>query len=291
MRVKSTQRVNEEVAAFWLSGFPLIALILSTSFTLIFYAVNSTIRAKGATANSIQLYCSGDGPPQYFHGSVAAAKILWDPQLFLSMTLGFGRFTYAEAKSLDFAWDLIVGAGGQAALVALLYPMFRRYILAHMEDQSVDITTYTAVAFDKVSLSSIIAMFSETPILQALADNKATQSFTQKSHSDEPRDVNQESLSPGDGEMHKAPKAWYWLGCIYAFLYLMGFAKVLSLMTGYQAISTPAILEHSSTTWLNVSTVDIASIVVQDGARVGVGDQYGVLDDDPNYLALFGCKC
>ncbi|KAK5112831.1 hypothetical protein LTR85_011165 [Meristemomyces frigidus] len=58
----------------------------------------------------------------------------------------------------------------------------------------------------------------------------------------------------------------------------MASAKSLSLMTGYQAVSTPVVRDPHGSELLNATTVTWATFVVEDGSRIGVVDQYGVVN-------------
>jgi hypothetical protein len=114
---------------------PASCILATICFTAAFFISISPGAPEGATVDkTYTLYCSGGGPVKFFSSQSNRVRILWDRQLFLSIALGFGRLTYAEAKTLDFAWDLLVGTGGQAAIVALVYPLLRRVVTAHMEE-------------------------------------------------------------------------------------------------------------------------------------------------------------
>lgn len=56
-------------------------------------------------------------------------NLSWDPALFISVTLGFGTFTFPVAKTIDVFWDLIVERGGQLLLVFLINPTIRLAVI------------------------------------------------------------------------------------------------------------------------------------------------------------------
>lgn len=77
---------------------------------------------------------------------------IWDPQYVLTLTVGFGRMSFAIAKFVDLLWDVIVGHGGQALLIWIAYKILTRYLVCLMEHDGVTTRTYTAVAFHTGSL-------------------------------------------------------------------------------------------------------------------------------------------
>ena len=77
---------------------------------------------------------------------------IWDPQYVLTLTVGFGRMSFAIAKFVDLVWDVIVGHGGQALLIWIAYKVLTRYLVCLMEHDGVTTRTYTAVAFHTGSL-------------------------------------------------------------------------------------------------------------------------------------------
>ncbi|KAK5678089.1 hypothetical protein LTS10_009258 [Elasticomyces elasticus] len=197
--------------------------------------------------------------------------MLWDPQLFLTITLGFGHFTFAQAKALDFAWDLVVGSGGQALAIALVYPLFRRMLLAHMEGRPVSIRAYTSIAFDGIAMNSFWTVLRASLLYSA---------------SRGPRSARQRCSV---FSAWQTIRNWFfWLGALSVFAYLLAFGKVLSLMTGYQAIASAVITPQGSTNLISVSDVYWQPywFVVQDGSRIGLQERYLVKDDDPNYDVL-----
>jgi len=266
--------------------FPSAAFATVACFTVAFYTAMSAGRAEWSEVTPIFVHCSGGGSDRVFYGRATSAKILWDPQLFLSITLGFGRFSYAEAKALDFAWDLIVGSGGQAVVAAVVYPLFRRVVLAHMEYRPVPITTYTRIAFHGVTLASSWALLGDVftsgfgPILWSPWHWRwRIRTATHTPHY-QPRP----SLAKTDRLL--------WAGFIYAFLYLLSFAKLLSLITGYQVIATALVTaeDQQDTGYVGATTAVYASLVVVNGTRIGFQDHHGVGEADINYKALLACK-
>jgi hypothetical protein len=200
-------------------------------FTIILYAVSGSEGGiSDGGSNGVTLYCSGGGSVQFFDGSVASAKILWDSQLFLSITLGFGHFTFAQAKALDFAWDLLIGTGGQLGLMALVYPLFRRVFLSRMESRPLPGSVYTALVFDRISGTTVFALLgalfpARTTWHLRLPQRRFTRYWGMADQSSHAKHVTAKPLKLGHGLLY--------ISVLFAMAYLLAFAKVLSLMTGY----------------------------------------------------------
>ncbi|KAK5693810.1 hypothetical protein LTR17_025013 [Elasticomyces elasticus] len=251
-------------------------------FTIAFFAaitsVNSRHKPKDDLHN-LMVYCSGGSTGQVTDGK---AFILWSPSLFLSINLGFGRFTFAEAKALDFAWDLIVGSGGQVLVIALVYPLFRRVLLAHMESQPTPLSTYSSVAFDGVSGTTVWVLIRDLfpgqrgPLWRRLTENNR--------HPESITYLQDSSPRPQRANVDRV----LWLGFIFAFAYLLAFAKMLSLMTGYQAIANAVITPDGSTDFLDAGLAAVMFVVVHDGERIGLRNGYIGNTSDVNYNTLSG---
>ncbi|KAG7057498.1 nad dependent epimerase dehydratase [Colletotrichum scovillei] len=52
---------------------------------------------------------------------------LWSSSGFFQITLAWGRFSFADAKVIDVAWDVIFGRGGQALLTWITWRVFADY--------------------------------------------------------------------------------------------------------------------------------------------------------------------
>ncbi|KAK5715197.1 hypothetical protein LTR17_016946 [Elasticomyces elasticus] len=289
MKISKENRASNGWALRSLLLYPLGSLVAVVCFTIIFYAVSAqTIDTKGLkqtaglreaavsgsgySSRNIVVYCPGNNSPQFRVGGSASGEMLWDPQQFLTITLGFGRFTFAQAKALDFAWDLVVGSGGQALAINLVYPLFRRMLLAHMETRPISIQAYTSVAFDGIAMGSFWT------ILRGSLPHSTSRT---------PRSARQRwSVYP----TWRTLRGWFfWLGALSVLAYLLAFGKVLSLMTGYQAIADAVITPEGSTNLISVSDVLLRTdwLLVQDGSRVGLQDRFIVNNEDPNWAVVF----
>ena len=85
--------------------------------------------------------------------------------MFLSITLGVGHLPFTEVKIIDISWNLFVGRGGQAFLVWMCYPLFRRGLARVMDTSGVSFKFFASLSSDQVSLSSLARP--ATPIVNA----------------------------------------------------------------------------------------------------------------------------
>lgn len=197
---------------------------------------------------------------------------IWDSSQFLSITLGFGDFTFPQAKAIDFLWDLVVGRGAQLTLMWRCYPVFRRALSTKLETGSISLPVFAALAFDKVGWTSIGALLSPdnyhwVPLAERSADNCATENGARRTR------VGRLALFA------------------VTFAYLLIFPTWLSIMTGYQAISKPYVQT------LNENLVPTTALaqpdaIVLDGPRIGLSVNRTVFrSNEPGlYHVLSACE-
>lgn len=82
----------------------------------------------------------------------------WDVNNIFQITVGFGKLRFSTAKFIDVAWDVVVGRGGQAVLVAVGYVVFTSALTRVMETASVSYGTFTALTFEAATLSTILRL-------------------------------------------------------------------------------------------------------------------------------------
>ncbi|OHF02726.1 hypothetical protein CORC01_01827 [Colletotrichum orchidophilum] len=58
---------------------------------------------------------------------------LWSSSGFFQIILAWGRFSFADAKVIDVAWDVIFGRGGQALLTWISWQVFADYTTTSMQ--------------------------------------------------------------------------------------------------------------------------------------------------------------
>ncbi|OAL43941.1 hypothetical protein IQ07DRAFT_592741 [Pyrenochaeta sp. DS3sAY3a] len=78
--------------------------------------------------------------------SVDSAKYnYWAMSGFFQVTIGFGKMSFTQAKAVDFAWDLVFGRGGQAAIAVLSWRVFAKYTTTSMAVKPVTFSTYKTI--------------------------------------------------------------------------------------------------------------------------------------------------
>lgn len=180
----------------------------------------------------------------------------WDPSLFLSITIGFGRLSFSAAKGIDICWDFLVGRVGQILLAVASYPILRRSLACAMERRPVHVKTYSSIAFSGVSLSSLWAVLLEA--VRAL--RYGFRGFP-----------------------------WIILAQIIAIAYILGFATIVSVMTGYSTAFTPWVTRPDNQNRVAVSDLSRPSFVITDGSRVGLDDNHFVRGSVQDHMDLLTC--
>jgi hypothetical protein len=149
--------VYDRTEALWKRAFRLSApwalTVASLAFLVGFYGFAPF---KTITYDS-NFFCTPDARVQD-SGDDTVLTNKWNPETALWITLAFGRFTYAQAKAIDVAWDLVVGFGGQALVAYWAYPIIRRTLAHDIQRWGVKTHLYASLAFDKVSLSGTWAL-------------------------------------------------------------------------------------------------------------------------------------
>ena len=125
MKVSKAERCADTRFAYLAKvGLPLAIIGAIIAFTCAVYT-QETYSDKATKV--IEVSCTSAGAIQVLTESDRrVVSSYWDPSLFLSITFGFGNFSYAAAKGIDVAWDLIVGRAGQILLAIISYPILRR---------------------------------------------------------------------------------------------------------------------------------------------------------------------
>ncbi|WQF79509.1 hypothetical protein CDEST_04523 [Colletotrichum destructivum] len=69
----------------------------------------------------------------------------WSGSGFFQITLAWGRFSFADAKAIDVAWDVVFGRGGQALLAWISWRAFADYTATSMQVKPVTYDTFYAI--------------------------------------------------------------------------------------------------------------------------------------------------
>lgn len=247
-----------------ISPFVVLAVILV--FTIGFFGFVPTL---GSIRGQNGIYCTlgnharvGEDPN--------AINDKWAPSRFLWISLGFGNFSFAAAKGIDVVWDLAVGRGGQLLLIYLTYPIIRRSLLRAMVMFPIRLPMYASIAFDKVSLWTIWAA-----MRKSLTDSARVQGIQDP--------VERKGLTI-------LWFLWRYFVIIPILAYILAFPTMMAIMTGYQTEPEPYLLRPGSTgDLMKASLLDIPSLVVLDGSRIGLMDMVAVHKDDTRFATLSNC--
>lgn len=185
----------------WQSSAILI-LAISAFVTIIVYI----IRSPWEQDRNGNLICNSGGDiEEIFDGH----DLMWDPESYFSINLPvFSDLPFTRAKIIDACWDLGFGRGGQAVVGIAAYRAIRQTIKLTMERCALPILTVTSVC----SQQDIRAL-SVWELIRA--------AFTRL---DSP-------LSPKRADLHRMRLRI--LACIFASIYVLSFATIASIMTGY----------------------------------------------------------
>lgn len=241
-------------------GIPIAAFLALLHFTAIFFILISWIHAS-----NYGFACSPDGSVRFPWSE--EVRVTWQLSQLLSVTLGFGNFTFAEAKAIDFAWDLIVGRGGQALLALACYPVFRRAFLLSIETRTASFPIFSAIAFEKVSLTSIWVFIQD---IWACPRS---------------RKVGTPVVKPAS-----IPRQFL-LVLICAFAYILSFPTWLSGMTSYQSKMGVYFTVPLNGNLAPASNLTAPDAVLIDGSRVGLSNNQTVFKDSQEelYKTLNSC--
>lgn len=244
-------RLRDVHVAFWLdvvlpSGiFVLLILLTALFFSLVTWP---TLYMRGRP------FCNPNGelvvPSRTGDQVYLDYNPYWDRTMFLSITLGFGRFSFPIAKAIDACWDIVVGKGGQLLLGITTYRVLRRSLALTMEHTPVCIPTVTAVATEKVSLFTVRKL--------------VRGGFTDLIKTEHEKLWKRLRLST------TARFAAY----IFVCTYVLAFGTFTSVMTGYQAQFDTYVNNTRSGGLTAISSLYIPAMVVVDASRVAVGDGF-----------------
>lgn len=231
------------------------------AFTCTLYAL---VAYPTRTNEIIDVYCTPSGTVHVSTEHDPHYNPYWNPELFLSITFGFGEFQYATAKGIDIVWDVVVGRVGQIFLAILAYPVIRRSLAYYMERKSVHIDAYASIAFDKISLPALWTTVRDICGHSRRSDRRIA------------------SLFPTFN--------WRFFAHALVFMYILGFPTMVSVMTGYQAKFNAYVERPDNQFLMKVDELKIPSFVIRDGSRIGMQDLQPIYPEDPNIKVYLACK-
>ena len=129
---------------------PLTLLFVTVSFTAAFFTkYNPPASTKD---DSDFFFCNADGK---LEKTDQGYKPFWDPQLYFIINIAFGEFSFTRVKVIDAAWDAVVGRGGQLVASVLAYRTLRRSITLTMETCTVTIPAVASIYCRQIQLVSV----------------------------------------------------------------------------------------------------------------------------------------
>ncbi|KAJ9613136.1 hypothetical protein H2200_003077 [Cladophialophora chaetospira] len=156
---------------------------------------------------------------------------IWDLSGFFQITLGFGELSFSTAKLIDVCWDVIVGRGGQAILVAISFIVFSKALVRSMESSPVSYGTFEAVTLQHGSL---------TANLKLARDLLKSRSV-------------------------RARAAVVWM--IVSGAFVLAFPTVVSAMTGY-SVNIESFVEVDNGNLIQYSNFTLVRYIVHDADRI-----------------------
>lgn len=231
-------------------GQPFALLLLTVAFTAGFYVNYSP---SVSIAPNDFFFCNADGnvEKQALHYSP-----LWDPQLYFTVNIAFGRFAFSSAKVIDAIWDVVAGRGGQMLAAAIAYRVLRRSLTLTMERQSLTMPTVTSLYCQQIQIIPVIR----------LAYNS---SWHRNSHQSNQRQASHL------GRLRLANQ-------VFICVYVLSFATLVSVMTGYRALLTGyfGYNAHQPSQLLPTSELVIPRLAVFDATKIGLPDELFVANDE-----------
>ena len=162
-----------------------------------------------------------------------------------------------------------------STLLLTLYALICRSLLRVVETRGTTFPVFAALAFDKISLSSVAALASQRAwrIQSGSGPSLASRSLWRS--------------------LNKLYRAWNWRFSLFlpTFAYVLSFPTWLSVMTGYQAQLTPYVGINGN---LELATVlKVPDAVILDGSRIGLFDDYSIFEDQQPelYQLISNCEC
>lgn len=247
---------------------PVIAITVVVLFTGLLFGLATRV---GTSYNPITFSCSPNGETIITFLYDEVYNPYWQPDLFLTVTFGFGNMDYSLAKGIDVCWDLIVGRCGQVVLAYYTYPIIRRSLSTRMEHAPVHFPVFASIAFDKISSRSLWAVVRDL-FGRSKKDPFAPSEMTHRKNRRLPWNWN-----------------WRWMAFIFVFAYLLGFPTLISIMTGYQGRSIPWV-QRPDGYLEEIADLQVPALVVSDGYRIGLTANAPIYQTNPNFHTLIACK-
>ena len=223
---------------------PFLAYYTVLTGCLLFPILLGSVIAKAFARDLTDKACLSSG-----EFAIPGTISIWSIDFILSITVGYGHFSFGQAKAIDICWDLVVGRIGQLFLTWVAFRVFTRAIVYAMEQDGVTCDTYAVVAFHAGTVYCTWIVFM-------------------------------------DFLRGRAPKTVYggatYVAMILVGLYIGLFPTLASAITSYGPISSGQINNNGNTT--PFADLKVTSYLIRDGSRIGLSDDYLFTSNAPSGL-------
>lgn len=131
---------------------PLAILVPTLLFTVAFY---STHKANQLTNPEAFFICNDNG---YVERTKYNYNPFWDPRLYFTINLAFGKFAFSTVKVIDAVWDAVIGRGGQVVAALIAYRTLRRSLTLTLETCNLAIPRVTSFYCQQIQAFSVMQM-------------------------------------------------------------------------------------------------------------------------------------
>ncbi|KAI3332228.1 hypothetical protein HD806DRAFT_479848 [Xylariaceae sp. AK1471] len=164
----------------------------------------------------------------------------WDASGFFQINLGFGSFTFTEAKIIDIVWDIVIGRLGQGILAFFSWRTFADYVAVHMETAPMTYTAFIVLFMqDGPSFMSILRMVRDFALYRRLRSKVST--------------------------------AWV----ILSMLFILAWPTLIAAMSGYSP-KVGAYVKDVDQNFVPYDDFRLLSYIVHDGWRINLTGDYPV---------------
>ncbi|KAI0111687.1 hypothetical protein F4814DRAFT_460837 [Daldinia grandis] len=162
----------------------------------------------------------------------------WKSSSFFEISLGFGNLTFAEAKVIDIAWDIVIGRGGQALMAFMSWRVFADYVTTSMEFAPVTFTVFSIIF-----LQDEPSFFSTISIVRAFISGRGLKSKTSM------------------------------VFMVLTMVFIIAWPTVAGAMTGYTTIGK-AFVPDIDNNYISFSAFQRLAYIVHDGGRINLTSNY-----------------
>ncbi|CAI6331828.1 unnamed protein product [Periconia digitata] len=157
----------------------------------------------------------------------------WSTTGFFKITSYFGVMSFAQAKTVDIIWDVIIGRGGQAVLAICSWRAFALHLTASIAIAPVTYSTYEAIFIDTNPSIFLVCRFLSGICKQKSLASRMAMSFI-----------------------------------ILSMVFIIAFPTLASAMTGYTTHFTAYVHDYSNNS-IPFHKFEALVYTIHDGDRIG----------------------